>query len=319
MRFPARRWLECRLLFSRVKPSGRSAFRRLSALKNQCSGAGLACPHRSAAGPARTALLPEGFVLTSSPELLSPSEVHVWAVPCDDPPMPRAALLELMSQAERERVSRLHFEADRRRAVIGRGVMRSLVGAYLGVEPARLRFDVTATGKPQLARAHSRPLAFNVSHSGRWVMIAVSCGMEVGVDVECIRPLSDMEILAERFLAPDEAQEVLALPAERRERAFFACWTRKEAYVKALGAGLGHPLDAFRVSTDPDGPALLLHVEGGERASESWTLWSAAPEENYLAALAVAAPHVRVRSWYLTGSAGARAWSEPPAYAVPLS
>jgi 4'-phosphopantetheinyl transferase len=258
-------------------------------------------------------------VFTSCPEPLSPSEVHVWAVPCDDPPMPRDALLELMSDAERERVSRLHFEADRRRAVVGRGVMRSLVGAYLGVAPERLRFEVTATGKPQLARPHSRTLAFNVSHSGRWVLIAVSCGVEVGVDVECVRPLSDLEILAERFLAPEEAQEVLALPDECRERAFFACWTRKEAYVKALGAGLGHPLGEFRVSTDPDGPALLLHVEGKTPQGESWTLWSAAPEENYLAALAVAAPHVRVRSWYLTGSAGWRAWCEPSAFAVPLS
>ena len=237
-------------------------------------------------------------------------EVHAWAVPVDVPPAPPEVLRSVLSADERERADRFRFEDDRRRYIIGRGVLRVLLGHCTGTEPQRLAFEYGQHGKPALAEPGGpAPLAFNVSHSGRWVLIGVTRGRAVGVDLERIRPLADLEAIAVRHFTAAEAARILAFRGERRTMAFFACWTRKEACVKAEGAGLSKPLDRFEVSVLPEDT--VGRIRAGDAPGPGpthWTLWSLAPEPGYLAAVAAGPPDGTLvpRKW---SSAGIEDWS----------
>jgi len=166
-------------------------------------------------------------------------------------------LAGLLSADERERAGRFAFERDRRRYIVARARLRQLLGERLGAAPESLRFVYQAHGKPALARClGQRDLRFNVSHCGEVAAYAFTEGREVGVDIEEVRELPDADELALRFFAPDERAAYLCLPLRERLRGFFNCWTRKEAFVKALGAGLSQPLDAYDVSRAPGGYSL---------------------------------------------------------------
>jgi 4'-phosphopantetheinyl transferase len=166
-------------------------------------------------------------------------------------------LARLLSADEGERAGRFAFERDRRRYVVARARLRQLLGERLGAAPESLRFVYHAHGKPALARCPGqRDLRFNVSHCGEVAAYAFADGREVGVDIEEVRALPDADALAMRFFSPDERAAYLSLPRQARPRGFFNCWTRKEAFVKALGAGLSQPLDAFDVSRAPGGCSL---------------------------------------------------------------
>ncbi len=153
----------------------------------------------------------------------------------------------LLTGDERERAGRFHFQRDSSAFAISRGLLRTLAGRYLDAPPERLRFDYTPYGKPYLAGQFAgSPLRFNLSHAHELVLYAFTSGAEVGVDVEYLRPeLAGAEI-AERFFSPREVEALLTLPVEGRTEAFFRCWTRKEAFIKAVGQGLSFPLDQFR-------------------------------------------------------------------------
>jgi len=238
---------------------------------------------------------------------LDPRTVHVWGVPITDPPFPLEVLRAHLSASERDRASRFHFDADRLRYVVGRGVLRELLGRYTGAEPGALRFAYGEHGKP--APEGYSELDFNVSHSGDWVVIGVARGVAVGVDVERIRAVSDLEGIVERRFTVSEASRILALPEPDRTVAFFTCWTRKEACLKALGAGLSASLDRFEVSERVDDPCPLKSVAGAPHHVANWSLWSLVPEPGYLAAVAVESPDfvLRARKW--SGLRGVEAWS----------
>lgn len=262
--------------------------------------------------PAETAEDPSAGLLGAIAGELPPGprgdEVHAWAVPVDLPPAPPEALRSVLSADERERADRFRFEDDRRRYIVGRGVLRVLLGRCTGIEPQRLAFGYGAHGKPALAEPGGPlPLEFNVSHSGRWVLIGVTRGRVLGVDLERIRPVADLEAIAARHFTAAEAARILSLHGERRTAAFFACWTRKEACVKAEGAGLSKPLDRFEVSVLPEDTIGRVHV-GGARGRTHWILWSLLPEPGYLAAVVAGAPDGALvpRKW---SSAGVEDWS----------
>ena len=214
--------------------------------------------------------------------------VDVWATALDRDPGGLARLRESLADDESARAARFHFERDARRFVVARAVLRDVLGAYLGVAPRDVRFVYGPRDKPALAPPFDAAgVQFNVSHSGEIALYAVTLHRQVGVDVEQVRPLPDLAVLAERNFSPTERGALLALPAARRPPAFFACWTRKEAYVKARGDGL-RLLKSFEVSVDPgeEQPAL---------SDPEWSLHSLRPAPNLLAAVAVAGGPVRLR------------------------
>jgi 4'-phosphopantetheinyl transferase len=192
----------------------------------------------------------------------------------------------LLSENERKRAARFAFAADARRFIVARARLRRLLGARLGVRPEAVELVYGARGKPALANASSCSLRFNVSHCADLAVYALSSGCEVGIDVEAIRPLPDADDLAARFFSPREQADYRALRRRERPLGFFQCWTRKEAFVKALGEGLSHPLDSFDVSLAPGAPAEFLRIEPGPRADRRWLLTSFSPAQGFVAAVA---------------------------------
>ena len=225
---------------------------------------------------------------SEAPSLLSLSsgEVHVWRVDLQQPPEVEQRLLRTLDQDERARAGRFHFEKHRRRFVVGRGVLRSLLGRYLDVRPEDVRFIYGPYGKPALDDAHGGgALRFNASHSHELGVFAFAQDHEVGIDVEFIKHDFATEEIAERFFSEYEVGVLRALPGDEQAAAFFRCWTRKEAYIKAIGSGLSHPLDQFDVTLAPHEDAALLRDHRDPQAVTRWTLHNLEVSDGYVAAL----------------------------------
>jgi 4'-phosphopantetheinyl transferase len=215
-----------------------------------------------------------------------PDEVPVWRIALDIGNALLSRLREILADDERQRADRFHFEKDRRHFTAARGVMRTLLAGYLARRPEEVRFAYSNYGKPRLAEEGE--LRFNLTHSHGLALLAVTRGREIGVDVEHLRDMErDGELLAERFFSPREAVVLRSLPPQLRREAFFHCWTRKEAYIKALGKGLLMPLDQFDVSLHPDEPAALMATHHDPQEVQRWSLRSLLPGEGYVAAVAV--------------------------------
>jgi len=214
--------------------------------------------------------------------------VHVWQARLDQFAGRQGQMLELLSADERERAGRFHFADDRSHFIAARALLRTLLGRYLDLPPHQLSFTYGTYGKPALAgEGESRALRFNVSHSHGVALYAVARERDVGVDVEYVRREVVGESIAERFFSAREVATLRALPAEVQPQAFFNCWTRKEAFIKAKGEGLSFPLDRFEVSLDPKEPAALVSVRDDPREASRWSLQALPVEEGYAAALAV--------------------------------
>ena len=211
--------------------------------------------------------------------------MHVWRVQLHAPPPDAAAAL---SADERQRAARFRFDVHRDRYVAGRAALRHLLARYLGVGADELSFRYSAHGKPALhGSAAAAGVCFNVSNAEGTALAAFTLRRRLGVDLEAIRPMPDWAELASQFFSPAENEALRALPPGVREAAFFTCWTRKEAYVKALGGGLSIPLDSFDVSLAPGEPPRLLRAAGHPDAADSWSLHELSPGAPYVAALAV--------------------------------
>lgn len=224
-------------------------------------------------------------------------EVHIWRASLRQDSSVVAALLRTLETDERERASRFHFQIHREQFIVGRGVLREILSRYLGVGPERLLFIYNPYNKPSLAEGFGE-LRFNVSHSNEVALYALTLGREVGLDVEFIREdFPDMEQVAEHVFSQQEIATLKALPQELRNRAFFNCWTRKEAYIKALGEGLSHPLHQFTVSMKPGEPALLLSSETEPEMVKNWWLQDLPAGPGYAAALALQAEPGTVSLW----------------------
>jgi 4'-phosphopantetheinyl transferase len=195
-------------------------------------------------------------------------------------------LLPLLSDIERERASQFAFERDRRRFIVGRAVLRQLLGERLGVEPEAVEIEYGSRGKPALARRYEGSrLRFNLSHCDDVAVYAFACGVEIGLDVEAVHTLDDADQIAARFFSHRENEAYRALDSHDRPLGFFHCWTRKEAFVKALGEGLHYPLDAFDVSLGPDEPARILRVGNTPGDQCPWRLHSFSPAPGVVGAV----------------------------------
>ena len=223
-------------------------------------------------------------------------EVHVWRATLAWSDIAAHRLEQYLSADERENMQRFRFEPDRRRYLIGRGLLRLLLGRYLDLAPQDLRFATAAAGNPHLISGQRRP-QFNVTHSGEYVLIAIADGRAVGIDVEEIDDDLDAREVAARFFSPHEQRDLEMLTGRARIEAFFACWTRKEAYVKARGEGLSLPLDQFDVSLRPGEPARLIATRPDPAEATRWQLSGLDVADGYKAALAVEGQGWTLRSW----------------------
>jgi 4'-phosphopantetheinyl transferase len=263
--------------------------------------------------------------------------VHVWRASLQVPETHLAQLYATLSADEQERASHFRFLRDQQRFVVARGWLRAILcrysiprsvrGMYLRLEAGQVRFRYNPHGKPELGAAEEancasagpeavrsirspnpltvpppehasqHGLQFNLAHSEDLALYAISSGRTVGIDVEQIRPGFADGTLAESFFAPREVAALRSLPPRDQERAFFACWTRKEAYLKARGEGLIMPLDAFEVSLLPGDTAALLQTPADPAEAARWSLCELAVGPEYAASLAVAGQGWSLQLW----------------------
>jgi 4'-phosphopantetheinyl transferase len=203
------------------------------------------------------------------PAPLPGEELHVWRASLDRSAEVVESLERVLGRDERERADRFRFEHHRARYVVGRALLRGLLGRYLGTRPEDIEFSYGEHGKPFLACPGPW---FNLAHSGPVAMFAFSSTAEVGIDVE----LADADFasgrIAERFFAPSEVQRLRSLPMALQPRAFLECWTRKEAFIKARGEGLSLPLDSFAVTLGPSEPAAVLRTAWSDEEPMQWSM-----------------------------------------------
>jgi 4'-phosphopantetheinyl transferase len=227
---------------------------------------------------------------------LQSGEVHVWRVELEQPEQIVQRFRNTLEPEELYRADRFHFEKDRRGFVVSRGFLRAVLGRYLSANPEALRFSYGHYGKPGLDGDYKHsPLRFNMSHSRSLALVAVTETRELGVDIEYIRADFASEDIARRFFSPREVAAFNALPVEQRVAAFFRCWTRKEAYIKAIGRGLSQPLDGFDVTLGPAEPAALLRADDDD--ASRWSLTDIKAGEDYAAALVIEGQISNVRCW----------------------
>jgi len=213
--------------------------------------------------------------------------VDVVGVRLDAPAEVSAALWQLLSPDEQERAEKFRYAEHRKHYIVARASLRRLLAERLCIAPRAVEFVETEYGKPRLAAMHgATEVEFNLSHSGSLALYAFTYGRAVGVDVELIREVPDADDLAERFFSPTETASLRALPFDQRSLAFLACWTRKEAFIKALGLGFSLPLDAFDVTIEPDAPARITRIEERVDRVANWAMQAFIPCPRYIAAVA---------------------------------
>lgn len=234
--------------------------------------------------------------------ILGSNEVHVWRASLDESPPQVECFRRNLAPDEQKRADRFYFQRDRRRFITAHGVLRDILGRYLNMAPRYLSFLYSSHGKPALAwESGGNAIRFNMSHSRGVALYAVTRDREVGIDLEFIRRDLGADQIAERFFSRRETATLRALPTPLREYAFFLCWTRKEAYIKARGDGLSLPLDHFDVSLIPGEPAALLNTHPDSDEALGWSLEDLQLASDYVAALALEGCRGSLSCWQWPG------------------
>jgi 4'-phosphopantetheinyl transferase len=216
---------------------------------------------------------------------LSLGTIHLWDLDLD-----HFILNDVLSEDERARAGKFRFDHDRKRFTSGRTALRLLLAAYLKANPEKIEFTYGPSGKPSIANS---PVSFNLAHSGPHAVIGFTLEQQLGVDVEEIREIDDMSAVAQVSFSPGEFHRWQAVPADHRTRAFYRCWTRKEAYLKATGEGIAQRLHTFEVAFEAgEPPAILSGAEG------NWTIFDTS-REPCAAAVAYDGPAPRLESFSL--------------------
>lgn len=216
----------------------------------------------------------------------------VWSLDLALTPSRRAACRAILSAEEAARAERFVRGEDRDRFAASHAALRLILGRILGRDPRTLAFGTGPWGKPELHEELVAQLHFNLSHSGAQALVAVSATTQIGVDLELMRPMTDALRIARAHFAPGEVAALEACDPGTLQFAFHACWTRKEAVVKALGTGLSMRLDRFAVSIPPAPPA-VLHIDGDAGRGDAWTLQHLQPAPGYIGAVAIEAAGAR--------------------------
>ncbi|HOD35365.1 MAG TPA: 4'-phosphopantetheinyl transferase superfamily protein [Syntrophales bacterium] len=233
---------------------------------------------------------------------LGEQDVHIWRATLDLPGRSVRELAETLSIDESMKAERFRFERDRNRFIAARGILRLILGGYLGIKPSTLQFYYEKNGKPRLKNAFSNTdIRFNLSHSEGLALYVFTCGHEVGVDIEYIREMPEMDLIAEQAFSERDRAPWGALPeSEKRER-FFNLWVRKEALLKATGDGLSYPPDAFDVSADPGKTLAFSGTSGTTNESSRWTIGEVSPAEGFAGSFVVEGSNREVQYWQWPG------------------
>jgi 4'-phosphopantetheinyl transferase len=240
--------------------------------------------------------------------VIAENEIHIWVANLRCEPAQEQAIVETLSPEERQRYAKLRSAQIRSRFAVARGALRNILGRYLDLPPERVCFSYGQNGKPALAGAQADSLLrFNLSHSQDVALVAVTRGREVGVDVERVRAEFAGLPIAKHFFSPSELAALQALSPVLRTEAFFRYWTRKEAFLKALGEGLPRTPQLFTVSLRPDEPVALHNDSDDSQPVLGWSLAELTPDSRwlpgYVAALAVEGPipSIQYRRYEPTG------------------
>jgi len=226
-------------------------------------------------------------------ECLGMGQVHVWRADLSMAAQAADNLGAVLSDDERARAARYLRREDRSRFIAARAILRQILAHYTKVSPESLSFVYGEHGKPALAEGlGDEGVEFNMSHSGEMALYAAARRCRVGVDIESPRPSVNYMRIAERFFSIEEYEELVALPAEDQYSAFYRCWTRKEAYVKARGDGIAAGLDTFSASLE-EGPKLLRSDDGSDEI-DRWRFLALQPGDQYVAALCVAGQDMKL-------------------------
>ncbi len=230
--------------------------------------------------------------------MLSSSDVHVWCASLEQSDVQVHKLAQTLSEDEQARANRFYFERDRKHFTVGRGLLRTILSHYTGIVPNQLQFCYGSRGKPALATQESdTTIQFNVSHSQGLALYAITRDRKIGIDLEQIRPTSDIEQLAKRFFSPGESAVICSLPPAQKQQAFFRGWTCKEAYLKAIGEGLAL-LQQVEVSLVLEEPPRLLSIDHQDtEATARWCLQMLTPASGYMAAIAVEGHDWHLSCW----------------------
>jgi 4'-phosphopantetheinyl transferase len=229
---------------------------------------------------------------------LASREVHVWSTWLHLPERRVLSLARSLSAEEHMRADSFYFQEQRRRFIVARGFLRSILAGYLNISRDQVEFSYGKYGKPMLdSRVFRSNLRFNLAHSAALAVCAVIYDQDIGVDAEQVRTLSEAGAIARTVFSAAEQATLRSLPPTQRDQAFLNCWTRKEAYLKAIGDGLASPLDGVHVTLRPGEPARLLRINGDD--STHWTLRDLTPAAGYVGALAVRGEIgcIEVRRW----------------------
>ena len=222
------------------------------------------------------------------PQPLTDSDLHIWRTSLSGSPEKLSYFDSLLSSDEKARSERFYFERDRDRYIFGRGILRTLLGGYLQREPSKITFVYGPHGKPAIESVHSnKSLQFNLAHSNDWAVYAFGWDQPLGIDLEHIRPMPDVDDLAERFFSATESALIHSLTDDQKWETFFTIWTCKEAFLKASGSGLTVPLDQFEVSPKANGGMKIDSVWGNSEPAARWRLEIFRPMIGYQAAIAV--------------------------------
>jgi 4'-phosphopantetheinyl transferase len=235
-----------------------------------------------------------------------PSErIDVWRLALDNPPPDNVSTRlaggpTVLAPDELARAARFHFEKDRTRFSRCRAALRALLSRYLDLSPGDIRFTYSRSGKPEVSDDQNpHRVRFNVSHSENIALIAIGLCDNLGVDIEKVRPDVQTEELSERFFSARERASLRALPETLRMTGFYACWSRKEAFLKATGDGLGFPLEDFSVSVHPAIEPRLEEIKGDAAAARNWSLLDLHAAEDFYSAIAVERPSTTVATFAL--------------------
>ncbi len=238
-----------------------------------------------------------GFQI-KAPLALPEDEVQLWRVDLEAIGAAEARWQKVLSSDESARASRFHFSRDRQRFVASRACLRMILAGYLATDPNSLSFSYSKKEKPSLGSAHAGgDVTFNLSHSGGIALFAFTRRREIGVDVEHVRRDFDVDAIARRFFSAHEQEQLAAFPDEKKFEAFFRCWTRKEAYIKATGEGLSLPLQQFDVSLAAEDRDALLATRPDHSEAGLWSLREVAAGQGYAAALCVRGQAWRLKPW----------------------
>lgn len=229
---------------------------------------------------------------------LETDQVHIWCASLDQPLSSVIQLTELLSEDEQKRANRFVFDKDRQHFIVARANLRLILSHYLKTEAHQLRFRYGPQGKPHLAGVYGDSLYFNISHSHGLALFAIARDRTLGVDLELVRTLDDMDSIAKRFFSEEEYAVYRTLSSDEKSLGFFNCWTRKEAYIKAIGEGLSHSLTDFVVSIRPGQPAKLLHTQNHSKPPQDWSMTTLTPAFSYVGAIVVEGQKPQFSCWH---------------------